>query len=315
MKKYLLLILTAMLMMFVAACGGTEETKEETKAPTADETAKEEAPATEMPEKLTMGFIPSQEADKIADTVKPLEEKLSEVLGVPVEAQVMVDFVGLVEGMRTGQIDIGFLNPFGFVQAEDRAGVEVILKSIRHGSDSYRAQFTVPADSEIQTIEDLVNAEGLVWAYPDTLSTSGFLFPAAHLMGLGIENLDDHFTQVVVGGHDNAIIALLDGSADFATSFEDARTRLEEENPTIMEDIRVIGYTNPIPNDTISVRAGLPPELKEAIREAFLSFNEDEEMLQVMNDVYTWTGIAPAESADYDIVREVFALFKDQLSQ
>ncbi len=314
MKKYLLLVLAAMLMVVLAACGSSETSKEET--PAATETAPEATEeVVEMPAKLTMGFIPSQEADKIADTVKPLEEKLSEILGIPVEARVMVDFVGLVEGMRTGQIDIGFLNPFGFVQAEDRAGVEVILKSIRNGSDTYVAQYAVHADSDIQTIEDLVEAQGLVWAYADVLSTSGFLFPAAHLMGLGIENLDGHFTQIQVGGHDNAILQVLEKQADFATTFDDARTRLEGEHPTIMEDIRIIGYTNPIPNDTISVRAGLPVELKEAIRNAFLAFNEDEDMMQVMNDVYTWSGIAPAASEDYDVVREVFAIFEDQLSQ
>lgn len=151
LKKYLLLVLVAMMAMVVTACGQSD--------------------ATGSVEKLTMGFIPSQEADKIADTVKPLEEKLSEILGVEVEARVMVDFVGLVEGMRTGQIDIGFLNPFGFVQAEDRADVEVILKSVRNCSESYRAQYTVPADSDIYSIEDLLESTGLVWAYADTLST------------------------------------------------------------------------------------------------------------------------------------------------
>jgi phosphonate transport system substrate-binding protein len=296
LKKYLLLALVALLMLVVAACGSSEDA------------------SNEMPEKLTMGFIPSQEADQIADTVKPLEAKLSEVLGIEVEARVMVDFVGLVEGMRTGQIDIGFLNPFGFVQAEDRAGVEVILKSVRHGSESYVAQYAVPADSDIHSIEDLLAAEGLVWAYPDTLSTSGFLFPAAQLQGLGA-NLDNDFTQIVVGGHDSAIVALLDGAADFATTFDDARSRLVDEYPNIMEEIRIIGFTDAIPNDTISVRQGLPEELKVKITEAFLAFNDDPDMIQIMNEVYTWDAIAPAKSEDYDVVREVFALFEDQLSQ
>lgn len=128
-------------------------------------------------------------------------------------------------------------------------------------------------------------------------------------------DLDNQFTHLVVGGHDSAIIALLEGSADFATTFEDARTRLEAEYANVMEDVRVIGYTDDIPNDTISVRKGLPEELKQQIREAFLAFNDDEEMLKVMNEVYTWDGIADAKSEDYDVVREVFGLFEDQLSQ
>ncbi|WP_158235008.1 PhnD/SsuA/transferrin family substrate-binding protein, partial [Pseudomonas sp. 2822-17] len=69
--------------------------------------------------KLTMGFVPSQDAANIADTVEPLAERLAETLGVEIQAEVMTDYTGLVEGMRTQMIDIGFLPPFGFVQAEE----------------------------------------------------------------------------------------------------------------------------------------------------------------------------------------------------
>lgn len=265
-------------------------------------------------DELVMGFIPSQDAGNIATTAEPLEEFLSEELGIPVRAEVMADFSGLIEAMRTQQVDIGFLNPFGFVQAEDRADVEVILKSIRHGDDFYVAQYTVPADSPIETLDDLIATEGLVWAYPDDLSTSGFLFPAKQLMDMGIENLDNHFQRLRVGGHDNAMMQLVDGQADFATTFEDARDTLEEEFPNIHEDLRVIGYTDAIPNDTISVRSELSDDLKQQITDAFMSLNENEEMLAIMNEIYTWDGIAVAESSDYDIVREVFAQFEDELS-
>jgi phosphonate transport system substrate-binding protein len=308
-KKSLLGLIILMVLTALAACGGGGNESNEEQANSGGDTE------TEKVEKLTMGFIPSQEAGEIADTVEPLEEKLSEVLGVPVEAQVMIDFVGLVEGMRTGQIDIGFLNPFGYVQATERADVEVILKSIRRGADSYRAQFNVPADSKLNSIEDIVNSEGLAWAYSDTLSTSGFLFPASLLTDMGVENLQNKFQQTVVGGHDNAILAILDGQADFATTFEDARETVQGDYPDVMDKIKVIGYTDPIPNDTISVRAGLPDEMKEKIKQAFLSFNDDEAMIKVMNEVYTWDGIAEAKDEEYDIVRGVYSKFKDQLAQ
>lgn len=265
-------------------------------------------------DEIIMGFIPSQDAGNIATTAEPLEEFLSEELGIPVRAEVMVDFSGLIEAMRTQQVDVGFLNPFGFVQAEDRADVEVLLKSIRHGDDFYVAQYTVPADSPIQTIDDLLEQEGLVWAYPDDLSTSGFLFPAKQLIDMGIDNLDNHFQRLSVGGHDNAMMQLIDGQADFATTFEDARDTLADEFPDIYDDLRVIGYTDAIPNDTISVRSELSDELKEDIKQAFLSLNDNEEMLAIMNEIYTWDGIAEAQSSDYDIVREVFAEFEDDLA-
>jgi phosphonate transport system substrate-binding protein len=307
MKKYLSLFLLSMIVFTLTACGAaTDEGAEDGGA---DDAAPKEI------ESLTMGFIPSQEADKIADTVEPLEQKLSEKLGVPVEAEVMIDFVGLVEGMRTGQIDIGFINPFGYVQAVDRANVEIVAKAIRHGSDSYQAQFIAQTDSELESVEDLVNNDGLTWAFPDTLSTSGFLFPAAQLMDLGVEDLSAHFTQTSVGGHDNAVLAVLDGQADFATTFDDARTIVQEDYPDVMDRVKVLGKTEAIPNDGVAVSQEVPDEWKDKIREAFLALNEDEDALKIMENVYSWTGIAEASDEEYDIVREVYSKFEDQLAQ
>ena len=266
-------------------------------------------------ETLTLGFIPSSDAGEIATTAEPLAEYLSEELGVEVVAEVMVDYTGLIEAMRTQQVDIGFLAPFSFVQAEERADVEVILKSVRHGSDSYVAQYVTHVDSGLDSIEDIIAEEGLVWAYPDVLSTSGYLFPAAQMTDMGVEDLDSHFDQIAVGGHDNAIIQVYDGQADFATTFDDARENVEEDLEDVMDVLQVVGTTDDIPNDTISVRSELPDEWKEKIQEAFLSINDNEEVLQVMNDIYNWDALAEASSEDYDIVREVFAMFEDELTE
>ncbi|MFT4412352.1 phosphate/phosphite/phosphonate ABC transporter substrate-binding protein [Fredinandcohnia humi] len=308
MKKILSLLMAFGLLFAVTACGTSEEKSDENANGGDGEKAEEV-------KELTMGFIPSQEADQIADNVKPLEEYLTEQLGVPVKAEVMIDFVGLVEGMRTGQIDIGFTNPFGYVQAKERADVEVLVKAIRNGSDTYKAQFIAAADSDLNSVEDLVAQEGLTWAFGDTLSTSGYLFPASKLMEMGVENLDTFYNQTAVGGHDNAVLAVLEGQADFATTFDDARDTLEKDHPDVKDKVKVIGYTDEIPNDGVSVRKDLPEDMKAKIKEAFLAINDNEDVLAVMTEVYTWSGIAEASDEEFDIVRDVYAKFKDQLEQ
>jgi phosphonate transport system substrate-binding protein len=303
MKKFLTLFTAILLVLSLAACGGANE----------EGTTEQGNGGEEEIEQLTMGFIPSQEADQIADNVKPLEDYLTEQLGVPVKAEVMIDFVGLVEGMRTGKIDIGFTNPFGYVQAKDRADVEILVKSIRHGSDTYKAQFIVGTDSGLSSVEDLVKTEGLTWAFGDTLSTSGFLFPASKLMDLGVEDLNTFYNQLAVGGHDNAVLSVLEGQADFATTFDDARKVLEKDHPDVMDKVKVIGYTDEIPNDGVSVRGDLPDEMKEKIKKAFLDINDKPEVLSIMTEVYTWDGIAEASDEEFDVVRAVYERFKDQL--
>ena len=294
------------LAVVVAACGSDG----------AEDTAQNDGESQEGEvETLSMGFIPSSDAGNIATTAEPLEEFLSEELGIEVKAEVMVDYSGLIEAMRTQQVDIGFLAPFSFVQAEERADVEVILKSIRNGSESYAAQYVVNADSDIEDIDDLVAQEDLVWAFPDTLSTSGYLFPAMQLKDKGVDDLENHFDQLSVGGHDNAITQVYDGQADFATTFDDARTTVEEDLPDVMDKVKIIGHTEDIPNDTISVRSELPDEMKKKVTEAFLSMNDNEEVLETMYEIYEWDGVAKASSEEYDIVREVYAEFEDQLNE
>lgn len=266
-------------------------------------------------EELVLGYFPSADVENMAVSARPLEEYLSEQLDIPVTGQVMTDYTGLIEAMRNQNADIAFLPPFAYVQAEERANVEVLLKAIRDGSDSYVAQYNVAADSEFYSIDDLVAAEDLVWAFTDYTSTSGYLFPAQQLMDLGVENLENHFTMIEVGAHDSALLSVLDGQADFATTFQDARVRLEDEIPDINEQIRVIGTTEEIPNATLSVRSELPDELKQRIEEAFLNINDDPDMLEVLEDVYNWEGFAPAEPEDYDVVRDVYSEFEELIEE
>ncbi|OLS39594.1 phosphonate ABC transporter substrate-binding protein [Alkalihalophilus pseudofirmus] len=315
MKKVMTALLMMLLALMLAACGESNEETTATQDPEPQEEdteVEEDAGAAEgLPDELIMGFVPSQDSDKIADTVAPLADRLSEELGIPVSGQVMTNYTALVEAMGNDRVHIGFIPAFGYVLATERYdNVEAILKSVRHGSSTYRAQYTVRADSGIESIEDL---EGKVWAFPDNVSTSGYLFPAAQLMDeYGVEAVEDYFSDLIqAGSHDNAMIMVLEGDADVATTFEDARTAIEGDYPEAMDELVQLDFTADIPNDTISANTNMPADFIEQIRAAFLSFNDDEEMLTIMDEVYNWTGIDEAADSDYDVVRSTYEKFKD----
>ncbi|GAE31178.1 phosphonate ABC transporter phosphate-binding periplasmic component [Halalkalibacter hemicellulosilyticusJCM 9152] len=328
LKKLLPWLLVLMLAVVLVACGtedanedaddnsGSEETEEtnnnEGNDTEADET---EADATEdLPNEIVMGFVPSQDSANIANTVEPLAERLTEELGVTVRGEVMTNYTALVEAMGNDQVHIGFIPAFGYVLATDRYdNIEAILKSVRHGSSTYKAQYTVRADSDIESIEDL---EGKIWAFPDLASTSGYLYPAAQLMDdYGVERAEEFFSDMIqAGSHDNALITVLEGDADVATTFDDARTAIEEDYPEAMDDLRVLGYTDEIPNDTISINTTLPQSFIDQVISVFMSFNDDDEMITIMDEVYNWTGIDNASDSDYDVVRSVAEKFSDEVT-
>src|SRR5699024_1162502 len=114
-------------------------------------------------------------------------------------------------------------------------------------------------------------------------------------------NLENEFFNQVVetGTHEAAAVSVLEGDADVATTHGHVQNNLLDEYPDIKDDLKVIGYTDDIPNDTISVVEELDDEITEEIKEAFLSFNDDEEMIQIMHDVYTWDAITEAEDEEY----------------
>ncbi|WP_163580329.1 phosphate/phosphite/phosphonate ABC transporter substrate-binding protein [Gracilibacillus saliphilus] len=327
MKKWLLLLVALLTMFVISACGSSDDTSgssdedsentEENSNEDAEETEGNEAEASEegdTPDELIMGFVPSQDSDTIADTVAPLADRLSEELGIPVEGKVMTNYTALVEAMGTNEVQIGFIPAFAYVLANEKHGVEVLLKSERYGSGTYVAQYLVSADSDYEELADL---EGAVWAYGDPTSTSGYLFPAAQIMDeFGVDDPQTEFFAEAyqTGGHDNSAIEVYQGNADVATTFDDVRTNLEEEYPDIMEKTRVLGYTDEIPNDTISVTKELSDELVQTIKDSFLSFNEDEDMIQIMNEVYSWDAIIEAEDSEYDVVRSTYEKFGDDIS-
>lgn len=308
MKKLFTLMLLLALTFALAACGDSDENAD----------AGDKSGSSEDPDTLVIGFVPSQDSGNISDNVEPLAKRLSEKLDMDVESTVTVNFNALVEGMGANQIHIGFIPAFGYVLANEQYDVDVILKSIRHGEGSYKAQYVVREDSDIDELEDL---EGKVWTFADKGSTSGYLFPAQQLMDeFDMESPGDlessFFSSVTeAGGHDTAAISVLEGDADVATTYDDVRDDLEDEYPDVKDELKVIDYTEPIPNDTISVTDELSDELKRDIKDALLEFNDEQEMIDIMNEVYNWDAIEEAEDSEYDVVKDTYHEFKDIIEE
>ena len=302
-KKLSLWVFTALAAFVLAACGADNGADDNG---TADEGDNGNG---DTPDELVLGFVVSSDAENIQDNADPIAEYLSEELGIDVTANVVGDYSGLVESMVSGQTHIGFLPPVAYVQATDAGDVEVIGKAVRHGAGTYVAQYVVDADSGIESVDDLIENDGYTWAFPGQTSTSGFIFPGLEFIEGGVEDLDTHFDLLEAAPHDAAIIAVLDGQADFATTFDDARTNLEDEFEDIYETTEVIGHTSEIPNDTISLYGGLPDDLKEDIRAAVLDMDED--ALAMIHEIYEWDEIEEADDAEFDIVRDAYAEFQD----
>lgn len=299
-KRWGFITLALVLLVAMAACGGKTDNTSTGTGTSNDATPSDNTQQEPTITQLTVGFVPSQEAENLEAKAEPLAKLLSDQLGVPVKVFVSTNYNGLIEAMGSGKTDIGFLNPAGYVTAKEKGYADVLLKALRHGSDSYRAQFVVLKDSPIQSIDDI---KGKKIAFVDPQSTSGYIYPSVVLKEHGIDPETD-VQATMAGGHDKAILALLRGDVDVAVSFDDARTIVEKTDPDVMNKTRILAYTENIPNDTVSVRADMPEEWKTKIKDAFLAIAEDPEGKQVIQDIYSHDGYAEAQDSDFDVVRK-----------
>ncbi|MBI5156862.1 MAG: transporter substrate-binding domain-containing protein [Acidimicrobiia bacterium] len=143
---------------------------------------------------------------------------------------------------------------------------------------------------------DLSVVVGKTIAFPGETSTSGYIMPTVQLLNAGIT--DDQYESTFFGGsHDLAVTAVYNGDADIGLSFDDARRAVREDFPDVGEKIIVFNISPRIANDVIAVRADLPQSFKDAIFQAMADYIATDEGAEVMEQLYSWTGLTRANAA------------------
>jgi len=345
MKSVAVTALVGAAALTLASCSSDDPAEEPSDDTSATEEADDEMEeGGGLPETLTLALVPSDEQEQITTDGEALAASLSAELGVEVEVFVPESYSAVVVALQTGQADIGFLGPIAMVQAEDEAGAEIVLQSVRFGSSEYVGQwFTNDPDTycldDVTTEADedginysycngatggtgpagedalaLLTADSSI-AFVDASSASGYYFPATQLGGiLGLSDPSTEFTNVDwVGGHPQAVQAVYDGDFEVGISYNDARTSLAEEFPDVGEQVVVFAYTSNIPNDGVVVSGDLSDEAKTMITDGLLAIAETEDGAAALAAVYEIDGLEPANlDAFNNTVRPVEESFGEE---
>ena len=270
---------------------------------------------------VNMAFVPSADSQKVLASGEPLAKLLTDATNLNFKVSVPTSYTTVIEAMGSGQVDVGWLAPFAYVLAHDQNATQVLLASLRQGSKTYRSQIIVRADSGINSIEQL---RGKKFAFVDPASASGFLFPNYMLANMGLDYKTFFSDTIFAGGHDKVVIAVynkqVDGGATFGQNIDtgpptDARTLVTSTLPDVLQVVKPIAQTDPIPNDTVSVRAGLDPALVKLINDGLLYVQSTPDGQKALKDLYGIDGLGPASDADYNILRSAAKVLNLDLEQ
>jgi phosphonate transport system substrate-binding protein len=265
---------------------------------------------------LRVGFVPAEDAQQIMQNAQPLVEILRKELGMEVQPFVATDYTGVVEALRANKLDIAFLAPASYVLAKNEANVRVILKSERKGIASYYAAIITRTDSGIRKLEDL---RGKTFAFGDSLSTTGNVFPRKMFKEKGIDPVRDFKQILFSGGHDATVLAVLNRKVDAGATYanspdsEDTAWMRYLKNPEDVKKIHAIAFSEPIPADNLVVSSGLDEAIAKKVERIFLDLSRDPQGKKMLRDLYQIDGFVTATDKDYDSVREAFAIAGIQL--
>ena len=285
----------------------------------ASSTAADTADSPETPESLVFAQVPSESAEDIAEDNAAIVAAIEQATGLDVEIQQVTSYAAVIEGLRAGQIQLASMGPFSYMVAKDGgAGIEALgtLVDDLEEKPGYQSYGIVPAGSDIT---DLAGFAGKTVCFVDPTSTSGFLYPSAGLLDLGIDPEDD-VTAVFAGGHDASALAVADGTCDAGFAYDTMVTEQLIDSGSLNEgDLDIVWKSEIIAGSPFVVSDKLPADLLTQLHELFAT--ELNIPALVESGVCTTAtdcglpesaeyGFIPVEDSFYDGVRAVCATTK-----
>ena len=272
---------------------------------------------------IKMAFVPSASSSRILASGEPLGVLLGRITGYSYKVSVPTSYAAVIEAMGANNVDVAWLAPFSYALANQKHGAQVILSTVRKGALTYPSIF-ITADPNIKSIADF---RGKKFAFGDPASASNYLYPVAALKEQGLvvgqlpQALDGFFGSgnvLFAGGHDRVVTAVYNGQVVGGACFggpldpatgqpTDARSLIVRTKgfEDVYSKVRIVGETQQIPNDTVSVRKGLSPEMVTQVRDGLLSVTNNTEGRKLLFDLYAIDDLAPVNDAFYDPLRQV----------
>ena len=231
--------------------------------------------------------------DRMTPMARYLERELADLGVTEVQIRVATTSSEMVAALRDGQVDLYFDSPLVAANIARQAGAEPFLRRWKRGEASYHSLIIVPADSDIQGVEDLVGHR-IGFQEPD--STSGFLLPVGmlHAADLALRELPDRFAPpaedeigyVFTGDDKNTLLWLAKGWIVAGATEPRRWDQLNEARPG---EFRVIATSIEVPRQVVIRRNGLDAGLVNRIADVLKDMVNSDEGVEVMEKFHKTT--------------------------
>jgi len=260
------------------------------------------------PDTVRVALLPDENAATIIQDNEPLARYLEKQLDRNIELIVTTDYSSMIEAMRFGRIDVAYFGPASYTIAKDKMkggdlDIAPFAARLKGGSTTYQSVIIAHAGADIASL-DAIKGKGLQVAFGDQASTSSHFAPKYTMMKAGVMPGTD-YKENFTGAHDAVARNVERGNAQVGGLSRPIFERLVEKGTIDAAKVKVLAYSDPIPQYPWVMRNDLTAELQQGIRQAFFSLKKGTEDGDRVLKPFKADGFAEIDDADYDIIRDI----------
>ncbi|OGW40861.1 MAG: hypothetical protein A2010_02360 [Nitrospirae bacterium GWD2_57_9] len=248
---------------------------------------------------LLIGLIPEQNIFRQMERYEPLAAYLSKKTGMHIKLTVLTRYGNILDNFLEVGMDGAFFGSFTYALAHARLGVEVIARpETPAGESTYHGLIFVRKDSGIASARQM---RGKRFALVDRATTAGYLLPLAYFKKHGVDLRTGLRETYFSGTHEDTILDVLNRKADIGAAKNTVFERLAANDMRVRRDLVVLEQSPDVPENALAVRKDLDTTVKQKLRKALLTIQNDSEGRAVL-ETFGARKFIPTTDSDYEPV-------------
>jgi phosphonate transport system substrate-binding protein len=237
-------------------------------------------------------LLPSPEDTKKA--YMPLFAHLAQQLNADFDLVATTDWAGMAVAMGSGQLDLAWMGPWGYVLAASSTGCTALATVKYDDKPIYHAIIVGKPDLKVSKFPD--DTKGMIISFADVGSTSGWLIPTWYAKEVWKIDPKTFWKYTEGATHAANEIAVQAGQADMATDFDRNRNAMIASGKLKEDGTKILWTSAPLPNDAIAVPKDTPKEFAEQIQRILVAITVEQAKALLPS---RYTGFVAATHASY----------------
>lgn len=237
---------------------------------------------------LTFGVVPQQSAKQLAKTWAPFLDELSQRAGIEIVFATAKDIPTFEQRLGMQEYDIAYMNPYHYVVFNDSAGYQALVKQ---KEKQITGIIVIHKDSPISSLQDLA---GHQLAFPAPAAFAATIIPQSVLQSMGIK-IESRY----VSSHDSVYLNV---ARKFLSAGGGVTRTFSAAPQEVRLQLKVLWQSQAYTPHAIAVLETMPDETKQSLSQAFLSFNNDPNGTEILENI-KFKGFDHAHDRDWNDIR------------